>query len=474
MTRAGDTDNVGEDVPLRDVLRILGRHWRTLLTCVLLVISATLLVSLSTTPVYAASTRVFLSSTASGYVVSKDDLGTYVELLGSPTLLDPLRQGLGLPADAPINITATVSERAPILSITARASSAKLATDIANAVAPQLAVIGGKYSGLIASTGGTVEATPVVPASTPVAPESPDVPRNVALGLLAGLALGIGFVLLRHFLDTRIRSEADLAALSPKPLLGSLRRIKNADRGALVMMTDPHGTAAEEFRRLRTNVQFVDVTTGGKHSFVVSSAIPGDGKTTTAVNLAIAMADSGAKVLLVDADLRNPSVARAMGLEGEVGLTTILLGRATVHDVAQRWGDTSMFRASGRAIPPNPSELLGSDAFADLIKQLLAAFDFVVVDSAPVLPVIDPVLISRLVGGMLLVVSAGRSKKHDVAAALKSLKTVDVEIAGFALNLTAGEGTYYGYGRRDAKDTDAVTNDQPARRSPKRARKLAA
>ena len=109
-----------------------------------------------------------------------------------------------------------------------------------------------------------------------------------------------------------------VVGLVAKPLLGSRRRIKNADRGALVMMTDPHGTAAEEFRRLRTNVQFVDVTTGGKHSFVVSSAVPAEGKTTTAVNLAIAMADSGAKVLPVDGDLRNPSVASAMGLEGEV------------------------------------------------------------------------------------------------------------------------------------------------------------
>ncbi len=433
--------------------------------------------TLSTTPVYAASTRVFLSSTSSGYVVSKDDLGTYVELLGSPTLLEPLRQGLGLPADTPINVSATVSERAPILSITARASSAKLATDTANAVAPQLALIGGKYSGLIASTGGTIEAIPVVPASTPASPESPDVPRNVALGLLAGLALGIGIVLLRHFLDTRIRSEADLAALSPKPLLGSLRRIRNADRSPLVMMTDPHGSEAEEFRRLRTNVQFVDVTTGGKHSFVVSSAVPAEGKTTTAVNLAIAMADSGAKVLLVDGDLRNPSVASAMGLEGGVGLTTILLGRATVDDVAQRWGDTSLFVLPAGTIPPNPSELLGSDAFADLVKELLAGFDFVIIDSAPVLPVIDPVLISRLVGGMLLVVSAGRSKKHDVAAALKSLKTVDVQIAGFALNLTAGEGTYYGYGHRDAADTAQPESNRPARparRAPKRARKVAA
>lgn len=461
-------------MPLRDVLRILGRHWRTLLTCILLVLSATLLVTLNTTPVYAASTRVFLSSTTSGYVVSKDDLGTYVELLGSPTLLDPLRQELGLPAGTPINITATVSEKAPILSITARASSAQLASDTANAVAPLLAEIGGKYSGLIASAGGKIEATPVVPASTPVSPESPDVPRNVALGLLAGLALGIGLVLLRHFLDTRIRSEADLAALSPKPLLGSLRRIRNAEQSPLVMMTDPHSTAAEEFRRLRTNVQFVDVTTGGKHSFVVTSAVPGDGKTTTAVNLAIAMADSGAKVLLVDGDLRNPSVASAMGLEGEVGLTTILLGRSTLDDVAQRWGDTSLFVLPAGAIPPNPSELLGSDAFADLVRGWLAAFDFVIVDSAPVLPVIDPVLISRLVGGMLLVVSVGRSKKHDVAAALRSLKTVDVEVAGFALNLTANEAGYYGYGRRDAAESTPLQIVQAAGRGPKRARKAAA
>jgi len=229
-----------------------------------------------------------------------------------------------------------------------------------------------------------------------------------------------------------------------------------------VVDADPHSVAAEEFRRLRTNLQFVDVTTGGKHSFVVTSAMPSEGKTLSAVNLSLAMSRSGMRVLLVDADLRHPSVASAMGLEGSVGLTTILLGRATLDDVVQQWGETTLYVLPAGEIPPNPSELLGSAAMEALFEEFLAAFDFVIVDSPPVLPVIDPVLINRLVGGMLLVVTVNRTKKRDLAHALKNLATVDIKPAGFALNMVPGGngygkyGSYYAYGRDSKKGRKAA------------------
>ena len=169
----------------------------------------------------------------------------------------------------------------------------------------------------------------------------------------------------------------------------------------LTIVTDPHGMHAESIRRLRTNLLFVDVTTG-KHSFVVTSAMPGEGKTTTVVNLAMALADTGARVLLVDGDLRNPSVARSMGLEGGVGLTTILIGAATVDDVVQQWRDTSLYVLPAGQVPPNPSEILGSEPMETLFDHLTKEFDYVLVDSPPVLPVIDAVVINKLVGGLAL------------------------------------------------------------------------
>ncbi len=196
---------------------------------------------------------------------------------------------------------------------------------------------------------------------------------------------------------------------------------------------DPHGGYAEAIRRLRTNLQFVDVTTG-RHSFVVTSATPSEGKTTTTVNLAIAMATTGMKVLLIDGDLRNPSVAKTLGMEGGAGLTTVLLGEAEIGDVIQRWRDTTLHVLAAGQIPPNPSELLGSEPMRELFDKLTHEFAFILVDSPPVVPVVDAVLLDQLTGGMLMVVASNRTKKRDMASAIKQVTTVEAKLAGFALN----------------------------------------
>ena len=249
-----------------------------------------------------------------------------------------------------------------------------------------------------------------------------------------------------------MRSGDDVRALSPRPLLGDIPLVKSSKDGLLSVETDPHGRHAEAIRRLRTNILFVDVTTGG-HSFVVTSSVPGEGKTTTTVNLALAMADAGSRVLLIDGDLRNPSVAAAMGLDGSFGLTTLLLGQANPEDVIQRWRTTSLHVLPAGAIPPNPSELLGSEPMEALFVKLSHDFDFILFDSPPVVPVIDAVLINKLTKGLIMVVAADRTRKRDLASAVESLETVDAQIAGFALNMVPANGStthrygYYGYNR---------------------------
>ncbi len=430
---------------LRDLLQILRERWFSMTVCVLLAVAASAGMTASMMPVYEAHTRIFLSSSKEGFVITGQDLGTFMELLGSPVMQDPIRETLGLPEGTALDISASVSEDAPILDVTARALTPTLAADIANAVGPQLGKIGSAYAPLLAASGGQVKSTVILPATPPVSPKSPNLAQNLALGLLSGLALGLGVVLLQHFLDTKVRSEADIRALSDLPILGRLRRIKNPASLPLVMESEPHSVASEEFRKLRTNLQFVDVTTGSQHAFAVTSAGPNEGKTTAAINLALAVADSGQRVLLVDCDLRHPSVARLMGLEGAVGLTTLLLRRSDVDTVVQRWRDTSLDVLAAGEIPPNPSELIGSDAMRDLFEELVRPYDFVIVDSPPVTPVVDPVLIDRLVGGLLMVVTVGRTNKRDLSAAVKSLETVGATIAGITLNMVPGSDSYYAY-----------------------------
>ena len=145
-----------------------------------------------------------------------------------------------------------------------------------------------------------------------------------------------------------------------------------------------------------------------------------------------------------------------MGLEGGVGLTTILLGAATVDDVVQQWRDSSLYVLPAGQIPPNPSEILGSESMATLFDHLTKEFDYVLVDSPPVLPVIDAVVINKLVGGLLFIVAADRTRKRDLSSALKSLTTVDATPAGFALNMVAGGSSdpyRYGYYRYEGESS---------------------
>ena len=438
---------------LRDFLLILRTRWKVIVATTLVVLAATAAVLWTVTPTYTAQARFYLAAKDTSktpdnkgtYVVTTADLSTYVAVLGSPAVMDPLREHLGLPPGTPLDVSAEVSGQSSILNVTARSEDPQQAANIANAVGPQLAAVADQFSVLLEATQQTIVSTTIAPATVPVSPSAPNIPRSLLLGLLAGLCLGTGLAFARHALDTRVRSDADIESLSDSPILAALPTARTGGSG-IAVEEDPHSAYAEAVRRLRTNLLFVDVTTG-THSFVVTSAMPGEGKTTTAVNLALAMTSAGGRVLLVDADLRNPTVARMMNLEESVGLTTVLLGNAELDDVVQKYRDTDLYVMAAGQIPPNPSELLGSDPMHALFSKLSQEFDFILVDSPPLVPVIDPVLIDKLTGGMLVVVGANRLRKRDLSNALKSLETIGAQVSGFAWNFVtqSSDADRYGY-----------------------------
>ncbi len=442
---------------LREFLATMRHRWMTIAAATLVVLAATAAATLSIPPTYTASSRMFFSAEApandetgeSGgvYVLTPTDLTTYIEVLGSPQVVAAIRDSIGLDPGVGFTVRAATAGTSSILDITATAGSAETAAAVANEAGPQLAAVALEFSPLLANNGQTVSATFISEASPPGRPSSPDVGRNLALGLLFGLVIGVGLAYVRHSLDTRVRDESDIADLSDRPVLAALPFDKGSLERPLVMESAPYSPHAEEFRRLRANLLFVDVATAS-HSVVVTSALPSEGKTTTAVNLAIAMADAGSRVLLVDADLRNPSVAKTMGLDGEQGLTTVLIGRATFVEVAQKWKDTSLWVLPAGQVPPNPSELLGSTAMERTFAELTEHFDYVLVDSPPVIPVIDALILNKLTGATLLVVSVDRIRKRFLAHALKALQTAGAHVSGFALNMVpvSGPNSYYGYG----------------------------
>jgi capsular exopolysaccharide synthesis family protein len=192
-------------------------------------------------------------------------------------------------------------------------------------------------------------------------------------------------------------------------------------------------------------LQFVDIE--GARSFVVTSSIEREGKSTTATNLAITMADAGMRVLLIDADLPRPKVAQYLDVEGAVGLTDVLIGRATLGDTVQRWGRAQLHVLPAGMVPPNPSELLGSKAMQRLIETVEKEFDAVIIDAPPLLPVTDAAILAKRVGGVILVVAAGYARKQQVGGALAALQNVDVRPSGIVLTMLPVKGPdAYGYG----------------------------
>ena len=443
---------------LREYIRILRRSWILILLALLLGIGAAAGYSLVQTPEYRASAKVFVSTQSAGTVsdlsqgnsFTQQAVKSYADVVSTPVVLEPVIAQLGLDETAESlapRVSASAAADTVIIEIAAQDQQAETAAVIANAVAKS-------FSDVVAQlvpedTGGQpqVKITTLQEARIPASPVSPRVPLNLALGALVGLALGIAVSVLRSTLDTRIRGERDLRLVTDAPVLGGIAFDPKAKDRPLIVQSDPRSPRAESFRSLRTNLQFLDF--GGRaRSFVITSAVESEGKSTTTANLAIALSDAGARVAVIDADLRRPKLASYLGLEGAVGLTDVLIGRAKLTDVLQPWGNRNMFVLPAGQIPPNPSELLGSRTMVTLLKDLEAEFDTVLIDAPPLLPVTDIAVLSKSAGGAILVVSSGRAHRGQVHAAIESLNSVGAEVLGVVLTMLPTKGPdAYGYGQ---------------------------
>lgn len=443
---------------LRDYISVLRKGWAFILVLALLGVAAAAGYSLVKKPVYAASAQVFVSTQTSG---SASDLAqgntftqqrvlTYSNLVSTPIVLLPVISKLKLDltadqlskmvsADAPTNTT--------LIAISVSDTDARRAADIANATSQSLTNVVQNIEATDADGASTVKLTRVKEAEVASVPVSPNVPLNVVLGLLVGLAVGVGIALLRETLDNRVRTETDIERLSAKPIVGGIAFDSKAGQRPLIVQVDPRSPRAESFRTLRTNLQFLDLGTGAR-TFVMTSSVESEGKSTTVANLAIALDSAGFRVILIDADLRRPKVAQYMEVEGGAGLTDLLIGRAEAEDVIQPWGRGRMSVLPAGPIPPNPSELLGSRAMQDLIETLESRYDYVLFDAPPLLPVTDAAILTKKSSGAIVVVAAGKTHRGQLAGAITALENVGAPIAGFVMTMmpTKGPGAY-GYGR---------------------------
>lgn len=443
---------------LTDYLRVLRKYWVLIVALVLVGVAAAAAYSLAKTPEYSSSAKVFVSTQSSdnvsdltqGNTYSQQRVKTYVNLVSTPIVLQPVIAALELNITAGQlggQVSAVATPDTTIIQITATSEDPVLAAELANTTAESLTGVVAKIESTDDGATTPVKLTRVQEANVPTTPGSPNVPLNLALGVLVGLALGIAFAVLRETLDTRIRNERDIEGLTEIPIMGGIAFDPKAKQRPLIVQADPKSPRAESFRSLRTNLQFLDVSDQPR-SYVVTSSIQSEGKSTTAANLAIALSDAGHRVIIIDADLRRPKLATYFDLEGAVGLSDVLIRRATLEDTMQPWGRGALTVLPAGAIPPNPSELLGSSVMQKLISGLEKQFDYVLIDAPPLLPVTDGALLARHTGGALVVVAAGRTHKNQLKGALEALVHVNASVAGLVMTMVPTKGPdAYGYAR---------------------------
>jgi polysaccharide biosynthesis transport protein len=460
-------------VETREYLNILRRRWLLVLIVALTALAATSLLTLAMPKKYTATTSLFfavagssVSDLAQGSDFAAQQMSSYAKVATSPLVLEPVVQQLALPttaAELEESVEVTVPPETVTLEIAVTDADPRGAATIANAVAATLGKVAADLSPSRKDGSEAVRATTLAVAQVPVEPSSPNIPRNLAIGLLLGLLLGTGIAVLRQMLDTKVRSEEDVRTLTDTPILGVVAFDQKVPRHPVILRDEPLAAPSEAVRRLRTNLQFIDAANRPK-SIVLTSSIPGEGKSTMAINLAVSLADTGARVILVDGDLRRPSIAEYAGIEGSVGLTTVLIGRADLEDVVQPLGTTLDLLPAGQ-LPPNPSELLGSPAMAGLLDRLTKSYDTVLLDSSPLLPVTDAAVLTKLADGALVVVGADRIHRPQLQETLGSLQTAGAHVLGIVLNKIdrqeAGTYSYYGggYAPTGSDQSKAATAD---------------
>ncbi len=265
---------------------------------------------------------------------------------------------------------------------------------------------------------------------------------NIALGLVLGLTVGIGVAMLREVLDNTVKNASDFEPFGV-PVLGNVPLDKRTPKTPVAFRGDPHSSRSESYRQLRTNLQFVDVDNPPR-IIAVTSAVPGEGKSTTAINLAAALAEAGARVCLIEADLRRPSIAATLGLVADVGFTTVVIGKAPVESVLQNAGRNLAVLTSG-PIPPNPSELLLSKHAKQVIYDIAAKVDFTIIDTPPLLPVTDGAELATVADGMILVHRSGKTTRDQALRSMEALDKVGKKPIGVVLNMITRQGGKYDY-----------------------------
>lgn len=443
----------------RDHLNLLTQQWRVIVAAGLLgVVVAGILVLVA--PVkYAASVTLYISTQQTnssstdayqGSLLSQDRVKSYTELLSSYRLGQEVATDLGLREDPQAiadEISASVTPNTVLLTAEVTDVSPERAEAIAGAIGRRFPALIAQLekpanSALPPSVTATVVQGPLLDPSA----VSPRPLVDLGIGLGAGLLLGIAIAVLRRTLDRSVRSTEQLATVVPKPLLGTLANDRTVESVPLFLRDRPSSPISESMRAVRTNFDMFDFDRATT-VFAVTSSVEDEGKSTVLVNLALAQAGAGRRVLVIEGDLRKPRAAQYLGLSEDAGLTQVLTGKADVDDVLQQGPVPGLHLLASGPRPPNPCEMIESSQMAELLAGLRERYDLVLIDAPPLLPVADGLALARLADGVVFTVRAGFTSAALVRRAHEMLETAGVTHVGVVLNRTKDrtDGYYAGY-----------------------------
>lgn len=450
-------------VTLGSIIQILRKHFLTVAVAFVLVVGITMAYSVLAPKKYAAASELYATynssadsaasvtdiNTAGSYISSQ--IKSYPTLAKTEAVLQPVIDELSLDSTvAGLGGLITVSNPANtmLVDIEVKTTSPEQSQHIANAVAESLSNV--VSSTLYSGANSPVKLAVVQKATKPDSPSSPNWKINLVIGVLLGLVVGIAAALIRDAMDTKLRTVRDLQDITRSPLLGSVSDNSKLEEPKPIIVRQPASRTSEEYRRIRTNLSFIAPVKGtAARMIVVTSSNASEGKTTMAVNLAAALAENDVRVLLIDADLRHPSVANRLGIEGNAGLVHVLSGQASVTDVVQQYWKPNFHVMPAGPKPPNASLLLNSKTMEALLEQALKQYDYVIVDTGPMAVTDDAVRFGRLGNGVLLTAGRGICDKKELRDVIRQFNSVEVPVIGTAMTFAEPpkkhNGNYYYY-----------------------------
>ncbi|RYQ31250.1 protein-tyrosine kinase [Bifidobacterium pseudolongum subsp. globosum] len=435
-------------VTFSDLFGILRKHWITIVVTFVAVVGGVTLWTAMSPVTYSSTAQLFATyndesdttnsaeqNSGSSYIMSQ--IKSYPALTTTQSVLQPVIEDLGLHisvAQLKGQISVTNPANTAFVNISATNSNPEQAANIANAVAKSLSSVveNTLYS---SGTHSSIKLSIVQPAISSSTPSAPNWKLNILIGIVGGLILGVFVALLKDVLAKQIQDDDEISEYIDAPIIGRIPEEDWLKGTKPAVVNEPGSPVAEDFRRVRTNLSFMaPVEDTNCRLIVVTSTGASEGKTTISVNIAAALAENGAKVLLIDADLRHPSVANKLDLDGAAGLTHVLSGQASVKDVVQRYWKPNLHVMPAGPKPPNASALLNSPIMVELLNNAIERYDYVLVDTAPMVVANDAVIFVRRGGALIMVCRRAQTLKRDLREISEELTTLDLSANGVIFN----------------------------------------